>query len=324
MIAFMKKTIPIIAFVGPTASGKTEAGVRLAQTFDGEVLCVDSRTVYKGMDIGTAKVVGEKGNKWQGDDWRINKLFEPAPTLVEGIAHWGLDLVDPGEPFCVADFVTYAQNKILDIVARGKLPVLVGGTGLYFRALLDGLTLTDVEPDPALRAELEAKSTPDLVELLGEHDPDAVAAIDVDNRRRVVRALEIVMTTGESLASRQKKIETPYDVCYIGLDVDRDVLFERINTRVDGMVAQGLVDEARGLYQKYGAESQAMSGIGYRQLAAFFQGKLPLRESLERIKHDTRQYAKRQLTWFRAEGERIIWVTTIADAIAAARKFLAK
>lgn len=320
----MEKNIPLIAIVGPTASGKTEAGVRIAQAFDGEVLCVDSRTVYKGMDIGTAKVKGDKGKKWEQGDWNIQKLFEPAPTLVDGIPHWGIDLVEPDQPFSVADFVTYAQGKILDIVSRGKVPVLVGGTGLYFRALLDGLTLTDVEPDPALRTELEAKSTEELAELLGEYDPDAAATIDTDNRRRLVRALEIVMTTGESLASRQKKVETPYDVCWIGMDVDREVLFERITTRVDMMVAAGLVDEARTLYQKYGAESQAMSGIGYRQLALFLQGKMPLREAVERIKSDSRHYAKRQLTWFKAEGDRITWVQTVATAITTVSNFMAK
>ncbi len=314
--------ITLIAIVGPTASGKTEAGVRVAQAVDGEVLCVDSRTVYRGMDIGTAKVRGEKGDKWKTGEWSIGKLFEPAPVMIEGIPHWGVDLVDPHEPFSVADFVAYAQKKITEIVGRGKVPVLVGGTGLYFRALLDGLTLTDVEPDPALRADLEAKSTEALVDMLGERDPDAVASIDTDNRRRLVRALEIVMTTGESLASRQKKVETPYEVCWIGMDIDRDVLSDRIAQRVDAMVAEGLVDEARTLYQKYGADSQAMSGIGYRQLAAFFEKKLPLRDAIDRIKSDTRHYAKRQLTWFRAEGDRISWVKTVAEAIMLAKKFI--
>lgn len=318
----MDKTIPLIAIVGPTASGKTEVGIRLAQTFDGEVVCVDSRTVYRGMDIGTAKVEGEKGEKWDRVTWDIGRLFEQAPTLVEGISHWGIDLVEPGEDFSVANFVAYAQKKIDDIVSRGKLPILVGGTGLYFRALLDGLTLTDVEPDEALRAELEAKSTEELVEMLGELDPDATANIDINNRRRLVRAIEIVRTTGQSLAEQQKRVETPYNVLWLGMEVDREVLFERINDRVDVMIAKGLIDEARGLCETYGAESQPMTGIGYRQLAAFFASKMPLRDAVERMKSDTRHYAKRQLTWFKTD-KRIMWVKSAAEAVAAARLWLA-
>lgn len=251
----------------------------------------------------------------------IDDLFAPRAVMVEDVPHWGIDLVEPDEPFTVADFVAYAQKKILDITSRGKVPILVGGTGLYFRALLDGLTLTEVEPDPALRNELEAKSTEDLVEMLGERDPDAVATIDLDNRRRVARALEIVMTTGGKLADQQQKVATPYNVLWLGMDVKREVLYERINARVDVMVAGGLIDEARELFAKYGAESQAMSGIGYRQLALFFQNRMPLKDAVERIKADTRHYSKRQLTWFKTDL-RITWIKTTVDALAAAKDFL--
>lgn len=314
------RKIQVIAVVGPTASGKTDAGVRIAQAVDGEVVCVDSRTVYRGMDIGTAKVRGEKGDH-VAQATSIKALFEPAPIMVDGVPHWGVDLVDPVEPFSVADFVAYAKKKINDIVARGKVPVLVGGTGLYFRALLDGLTLTDVEPDLGLRAELEAKATEDLVEMLGERDPDAAASIDLQNRRRLVRALEIVMTTGKALKAQQQKVVTPYEVTWIGMEIDRERLYENINYRVDVMVAEGLVDEARGLLAKYGSESQAMSGIGYRQLADFFQGKITLRAAVDLIKTDTRHYAKRQLTWFKAD-QRVLWAHSVAQAIAFAKSAL--
>lgn len=325
------KKIPVIALVGPTASGKTDVGVRLAQAFDGEVLCVDSRTVYKGMDIGTAKVTGKKGDKWpayttreeDAGTWDIRKLFESAPVLVEDIPHWGVDLVEPDAPFTVADFKDYAEKKIADMVSRGKTPILVGGTGLYFRALLDGLTLTDVEPDTALRTELDAMSTEELAEMLGELDPDAASTIDADNRRRLVRAIEIVRTTGEPLAAQQQKTVTPYDACWIGMDVERDELYRRIDERIAGMIAGGLVDEARKLYEKFGSTSQAMSGIGYRQLAAFFEGKMRLRDAVERIQFDTHHYAKRQLTWFKANS-RVHWVTNVKDAIVTARAFLEK
>ena len=313
------KKIPIIAVVGPTASGKTEVGIRLAQAFDGEVICVDSRTVYRGMNIGTAKIQGKQIP--ETEFLTIHSLFAEKPIVVDGVAHWGVDLVDPDEAFTVADFKEYAEKKISDIVGRGKLPILVGGTGLYFRALLDGLTLTDVEPDVALRNELDAMSTEALAEMLGALDPDAASTIDVDNRRRLVRAIEIVRTTGEPLAARQQIHDVPYDVLYVGMDVERDELYARIDERVAAMIGGGLIDEARSLYEKYGSTSQAMSGIGYRQLAAFFENKLPLRDAVERIQFDTRHYAKRQLTWFKA-NPRVHWVTNVKDAIATVRKFI--
>lgn len=318
--AVMKK-IPVIAVVGPTASGKTEVGIRLAQAFDGEVVCVDSRTVYRGMDVGTAKIQGVRIAAPEAR-YVIHSLFAEKPIVVDGVAHWGIDLVDPDEAFTVADFKEYAEKKISDIVGRGKLPILVGGTGLYFRALLDGLTLTDVEPDAALRNELDAMSTEALAEMLGDLDPDAASTIDTDNRRRLVRAIEIVRTTGEPLAARQQTHDTLYDVLYIGMDVERDELYARIDERVAAMIGGGLIDEARGLYEKFGSTSQAMSGIGYRQLAAFFEGKMKLRDAVERIQFDTRHYAKRQLTWFKA-NPRVHWVTSVKDAIAAARDFIA-
>lgn len=312
--------IPLIAVVGPTASGKTDVGVRLAQAFDGEVLCVDSRTVYKGMDIGTAKVHGTR--MWAPEaPTDIHSLFSEKPFVVEGIPHWGIDLVEPDAPFTVADFKDYAEKKIADMVSRGKIPVLVGGTGLYFRALLDGLTLTDVEPDMALRTELDAMATEELAEMLGELDPDAASTIDADNRRRLIRAIEIVRTTGEPLAAQQQKTVTPYDACWIGMDVERDELYRRIDERSAAMIGGGLIDEARRLYEKFGSTSQAMSGIGYRQLAAFFEGRMKLRDAVERIQFDTRHYAKRQLTWFKA-NPRVHWVTNVKDAITIAREFL--
>ena len=317
--AAMKK-ISLIALVGPTASGKSEVGIRLAQAFDGEVLCVDSRTVYKGMDIGTAKIQGKRMSE---TEFRtdIHSLFSPRAVMVDGVPHWGIDLVEPDAPFTVADFKDYAEKKIVDMVSRGKTPILVGGTGLYFRALLDGLTLTDVEPDTALRNELDAMSTEALAEMLGELDPDGASSIDADNRRRLIRAIEIVRTTGEPLAAQQQKSETPYDACWIGMDVERDELYRRIDERIAAMIAGGLIDEARKLYEKFGSTSQAMSGIGYRQLAAFFEGKMKLRDAVERIQFDTHHYAKRQLTWFKA-NQRVHWVMDVKDAIAIAREFL--
>ncbi len=273
--------IRVIAIVGPTASGKSDVAFRVAKAVGGEVLCVDSRTVYRGMDVGTAKGSG-----------------------------WGTDLVNPDEAFTVADFVEYAKVKIDEIVSWGKVPVLVGGTGLYFRALLDGLTLADVAPNEVLRAEWEGKSTDELVEMLRVQDANAVNTIDTKNRRRVLRALEIVTATGAPLSERQQKVATPYDVCWIGVDVPTDELFRRIDARVDEMIANGLEAEVRVLYEKYGGSPRAMSGIGYHQFVEYFEGKTTLDAAIARIKTDTRSYAKRQRTWFKAD-KRIQWVTSL-------------
>lgn len=300
----------ILVLVGPTASGKTAIGIELARLFDGEVLCVDSRTIYKEMAIGTAKPQGEKG---QDEPLSIQMLFSEKPIIVEGIPHWGLDLVFPNESFTVANFKQYAEQKIEEILGRGKLPILVGGTGLYISAIIDNLSLTKVTANEELRKELEKLSDEDLLKRLEEKDPFAFETIDTTNRRRVLRALEIIETTGEPLEKSRTKGEERYDALMIGIDVDREILYERINERVDRMIASGLVDEVRQLKDRYGCEGNAMTGIGYRQICAFLNGKMRLREAIDLVKRDSRHYAKRQLTWFKRDA-RIYWVDSLQSA----------
>ncbi len=319
----------IVVICGPTCSGKTGIGLEVARRVGGEILAADSRTVYRGMDIGTAKPASdERSLLYQGGvgggvagSMDIDVLFSDRPRLVESIPHWGFDLVDPDESFTVSQYQEYADKKIAEILERGHVPIVVGGTGLYIRAILDRPNFAGAAPDAALRAELDAMSDNDVLEEIATRDPDAAASIDDRNRRRLVRALEILRTTGGTLAEHQEFGEPMYDAFQIGIDVPREELYARIDQRVDEMIGHGLVDEARKLLEQYGPESQAMTGIGYRQIADFFAKKESLRDTVKRIKYDTHHYAKRQETWFRRDS-RILWVKSAQEAVRAAESFL--
>lgn len=308
----------IIAIVGPTASGKTALGIELAKRFGGEMIAVDSRTIYRGMDIGTAKPNGQ---------WSENVF------VVEGVPYWGMDLVDPNEPYSAADFKTYAKKKIDEIVARGRLPILVGGTGFWLKTIIDNLDLASTPSDPALRAELERRPLEDLFCEYKQLDPVGGGLIDKRNKRRVVRALEVTKLTGTPWSQQQTAGEHLYDVLQIGLSVPRKELNERINRRVDEMVAKGLVDEVRRLKEKYGCEIESMTGIGYRQVCRVLSdppslcklrraGRTKYVDAIEEVKRDTRAYAKRQMTWFKRDP-RIVWVGDTMSACSEVTHFLA-
>ena len=326
----MTQKLPkIVVICGPTASGKTGVGIALAKRFGGEVLAADSRTVYRDMEIGVAKPPADAACAFDQTEVKtelsgampINVLFAERPRMVEEIPHWGFDLVDPDEAFSVSQYQEYADQKIAEIIGHGRVPIVVGGTGLYIRAILDRPNFAGAAPDHSLRAELDAMSDNDLLEEIAARDPDAAAAIDDRNRRRLVRALEILRTTGGTLAEHQEFGQPIYDALRIGIDVPRDELYARIDQRVDEMIGHGLVDEVRKLLAQYGPESQAMTGIGYRQIADFFAKKEPLRDAVKRIKYDTHHYAKRQETWFRRDA-RILWVRTAEEAVRGVESFL--
>ena len=304
--------LKIIAIVGPTASGKTGLGIEVAKRWNGEVISIDSRQVYRGMNIGTAKPEGT----WV----ESRKTF-----LVDGVPHWGIDLVNPDEPYSVADFKQYAHQKIEEIVARGHVPILVGGTGFWLKTVIDNLDLTSTPGDSALRAQLSARTLGDLFHEYKQLDPEGAELIDKNNKRRVVRALEVTKLTGkpwsEQLRRSAERRSEPrpqgasgqtiydYDVLQIGLSVSREELIESIDTRVEEMVARGLVDEVRRLRDTYGCEIESMTGIGYRQVCRFLSGEEKLKDAIEEVKKDTRAYAKRQMTWFKRDS-RIVWVTS--------------
>ncbi|MFA6131297.1 MAG: tRNA (adenosine(37)-N6)-dimethylallyltransferase MiaA [Patescibacteria group bacterium] len=295
----MSNLAKIIAILGPTASGKTDLALTLAREFSGEIIATDSRTIYRGMDIGTAKPKGD--------------LLADGSLLVEGIPHWGIDLVDPTDDFSVADFKVFAEKKIEEILSRGHLPMLVGGTGLYFSAVIDNLSLTSIPANKHLREDLERLTNEELIEKIRATDPDALGHLDLQNRVRLLRAVEIIIESGETLQSQQEKGEPKYDVLQIGIDVDREELKTRINTRVERMAEEGLIDEVKNLKEKYGCQARAMTGIGYRQICDSLEGKSTREEAIERIKRDTRNYAKRQRTWFQRD-KRIHWVKTVEEA----------
>lgn len=272
----------VLAIVGPTAVGKTALSIQLAHQFNGEIISGDSMQVYKGLDIGTAKVT---------------------PAEMDGITHHLINIRQIDERFSVADFVSMASKLITDIQHEGKLPIVVGGTGFYLQALLSGLELGgDQYQDNQLRQELMAeaneKGNSELHQRLEKIDPKSAAKIPVNNVRRVIRALEVYIKTGH-LFSDQQNTGNKYDAYVIGLTTDRPILYQRINQRVDQMVKMGLIDEAKSLYEKGGEAFQSGKGIGYRELFPYFDHQMTLDAAIDLIKKDSRHYAKRQLTWFR-------------------------
>lgn len=287
--------IPVLVVCGPTASGKTAVGVRLAGELSGEVVSADSMQIYKGLRISTAK---------------------PTEEEMGGIPHHMMDFLEPWEEFSVADYVRGAKRCVEDIHARGKLPVVVGGTGLYINSLIDNIYFDHIAADGGLRKRLEEaareKGGEYMHEGLREIDPEAAEKIHPNNVIRVIRAIEMAELsgrTGKENRAMSRKEPSPYSVCMIGLTCfDRAVLYERINRRVDGMVSEGLVEEVRRV-RECCTPHTAFNAIGYKELMPFFEGRVPLEEALEQIKLNTRRYAKRQLTWFRRDA-RISWVDT--------------
>ena len=285
--------IRVAAVVGPTASGKTALGVEIAKALNGEVISADSMQIYRGMDIATAKPTAEE---------------------MQGIPHHLIDFLDRGTSFSVADYVELAGKAIRDVDSRGNLPVIVGGTGLYISSLLENIKFADIECDENLRMRLEneaaEKGNEYLFEKLKIADPETAAELHPNNLVRVIRALEVFELTGKKLSrykAESRSEETPYDSVIIGLSYsDRQKLYDRINRRVDIMIESGLVDEARAVYES-GNMKTAGNAIGYKELIPYFRNECSLEECVEKIKQETRRYAKRQLTWFR-KNAKIHWI----------------
>lgn len=283
----------IICVAGPTASGKTSYAIDLAKKTDGEVVSCDSMQIYKYMNIGTAK---------------------PTKEEMDGIPHHMIDFVDPRENYSVADYVRDAKECIDDILSRGKMPIVCGGTGLYMDSLIGGIEFQDEKFDEEYRAELtafaEKEGVAALHKILEEADSEAAGKIHPNNVKRVIRALEIIKSTGltKTESDRRAVKESAYDAEIFGLDMDREVLYDRINRRVDIMMEQGLIKEVESLL-KMGIprESTAMQAIGYKELVSYFQGECGLEDAVETIKRESRRYAKRQLTWFRRNSD-IKWI----------------
>lgn len=282
----MKETssnkIKVIAIVGATASGKTSYSIELAKRIGGEIISADSRIVYKGLNIGTAK---------------------PSQDEMQGIPHYMIDIVEPTFDYSAGLYKEQASKIINDITSRGKIPIVVGGTGLYTDILLKGFDLPEIKPDKDLRKELNKLSAEELYKILESKDNDGAKTIEQNDKKKLIRAVEIVTLTGKTLNEARGKSNSEYDVEWIGKNFERDVLYERINKRVDLMLEQGLVEETKGLINKYGRAYNIVNTIGYREIIQHLDGILTLDESVELLKKNTRNYAKRQLTWFRKNPE---------------------
>lgn len=273
-----QKKNKVIAVVGATASGKTAYAVELARRVNGEIISADSRLVYKGLDIGTAK-----------------------PDMDErfGIPHYMIDIVEPEVDYSVGLYANEARNIIEDIISRGKTPVIAGGTGLYFRILLENYDLPKINPDYELRETLSKLSFAELYEMLVNIDAEAAKLVVQNDKRRAIRFIEIVKLTGSPVSEARGLKEPEFEVEWIGLNYPREELYDRINRRVDLMIEQGLVDETKNLLAKHGRINNIINTIGYREITSYLDGELTLEEAKDKLKQNTRNYAKRQLTWFR-------------------------
>lgn len=284
----------VIVIGGPTASGKTGLGIKLAQKINGEIISADSMQIYKEMDIGTAKVTLEEA---------------------EGIKHHLIDFVKPDERYSVANFKIDAENKIEEILKLGKVPIIVGGTGLYIDTLVYGIEYPEIDLDEKYRNELmeKANSEEGLAELYEQAkliDKEAAEKISQNDKKRIIRILEIYHATGKNKTEMERISRlngTKYNYKVFAIDMDREKLYERINLRVDLMIEQGLIDEVKNIIKKYQKFPTAMQGLGYKEVVQFLNGELTKEEMIEKIKQETRRYAKRQLTWFRKNKD-IIWI----------------
>lgn len=292
----------LIVIVGPTASGKTALAVRVAQPLGGEIVSADSRQVYRGMDIGTAK---------------------PSAQERASVPHHLIDIVEPDQPFSLASWLDLAHQALADIWSRDRLPFLVGGTGQYVWALLEGWRVPRVAPRPDLRRRLSSRPAAELLEELQRIDPEALRFVDPRNPRRIVRALEVAYSSGKLFSHWRTKAPPDLHPLIIGLRLPRDELYCRIDARVDAMIAAGLVDEVRALLVAgYSPDLPSMSGIGYREMCQYIAGEIDLPAAIARIKTGTHRLARHQSAWFKANDDRIQWIETSEEAWALIEAFL--
>lgn len=285
---------PLIVLTGPTAVGKTSLSISLAKTVNGEIISADSMQVYKKMDIGSAKI---------------------PPEEMQGIPHYLVDVLEPEEEFHIVKFQQMAKKAMEDIYSRGKIPILVGGTGFYIQAVTKDIDFTEAQQENDYRKELEAlaeeKGGEHLHEMLRKVDPVSADAIHAHNVKRVIRALEFYHQNGSPISAHneeQKQHESPYNLAYFVLNMPRELLYERIDLRVDQMMKEGLLEEVARLKEEGCHRGMvSMQGLGYKEILAYLDGEYPLEEAVRVLKRDTRHFAKRQLTWFRREQE-VIWV----------------
>lgn len=283
----------VIVICGPTASGKTALSIELAKKINGEIVSCDSMQIYKDMYIGTAK---------------------PTIEEMQGIKHYMLDFVSPDERYSVADYKKQAKQAIREIIEKGKVPIVVGGTGLYVDSLIYEIEYQNIEFDEKYRKQLEERSEKEGLEALYNEakkiDPEAITKISPNDKKRILRILEIYNATGKNKTEQEKesrKNEVEFDYKVYAISWDREKLYDRINQRVDIMIDKGLIEEVQKIYSKYNKFPTAMQGLGYKEVLEYLEGKCNKQEMIDKIKQETRRYAKRQLTWFR-KNKQTIWL----------------
>ena len=289
----------VIVICGPTASGKTALSIELAKKINGEIISSDSMQIYKDMDIGTAK---------------------PAIEEMQGIKHYLLDFVDPDKRYSVADFKKDAENAIKEILEKGKVPIVVGGTGLYVDSLIYGIEYQDIKLDEQYRKQLEQIASQDgglenLYKKATEIDSLAIQKISPNDKKRIIRILEIYKATGKTKTEQDeesRKNGVKYNYKVFAINIEREKLYDRINKRVDIMIQQGLIEEVKELLQKYNNFPTAMQGLGYKEVVEYLENKCTKEEMIEKIKMETIRYAKRQITWFK-KNKQTIWIDGLKD-----------
>jgi len=289
----------VIVIVGPTASGKTALSIELAKKINGEIVSCDSIQIYKDMDIGSAK---------------------PTQEEMQGIKHYMIDIVTPEERFSVAEYKKQAEKAIEEILEKGKTPIVIGGTGLYANSLIYGIEYNEIELDEQYRKELEEiasteQGLSDLYRQAVKIDNQAMQIISPNDKKRIIRVLEIYHSTGKTkteLEIESRKNGVKYDYKVFAIDMDREILYERINKRVDIMLENGLIEEVKNVLQKYKKFPTAMQGLGYKEVVEYLNQEISEEEMTQKIKQETRRYAKRQLTWFRKNKE-TIWLNGLLD-----------
>ena len=298
---------PLIIILGPTSSGKTEMGFKLAEKFNGEIINADSRQIYKEMDIGTGATDGKK-------------FIRSKVCKIKNSIHL-INIKTPNQKFSLSQYKKLAIKTIDDIHKQNKIPILVGGTGLYISAIVDNLEIPKAMPNQKIRKRLEKHTEKYLFKKLKKVDPNSAKTIGENNKRKLIRALEVCEITGKSFSSQQKKGKSLFNVLQIGIKIDREKLYEKIDARVDKMIKIGLVKETKKLSKKYSFDLPAMSGIGYYEIGSYLKNEMSLDETIQKIKFRTHQYARRQITWFKKD-EKIKWVEDYKEADKIIVKFL--
>ena len=287
----------VIVIGGPTASGKTALSIELAKQINGEIVSADSMQIYREMDIGTAK---------------------PMPDEMQGIKHYMINIVNPDERFSVADYKTKAKQAIKEILDKGKTPIVIGGTGLYIESLIYEIQFENIETDLEYRKQLDKIAKDDGLDSLynkaKQIDPEAMEKISKNDKKRIFRVLEIYHQTGKTKTQldKESRKDPEYDYKFFAINMDREILYDRINRRVDIMLENGLVKEVENIYKKYKEFPTAMQGLGYKEVVEYLENKTSYEDMVEKIKKESRHYAKRQLTWFR-KYKNIIWLDGLAD-----------